>query len=99
VTAAEPETGDNEAGGAIVSDDVLDAIVRTAADDEWRKVAVFIARTVDMAKAADVTVSGQQVAARVYALVETGTLEARGNVRRWRAGEVRRATPTTPTEG
>lgn len=69
--------------------DVLDRIVLAAADGDWRKVAVFIAKVMDTAKADDVESSGQAIAQRVYALVEAGKLEARGNVRRWRAGEIR----------
>lgn len=67
-----------------------DAIIVAACDGEWTKVAVFIARVVDAAKAAGIETTGQAVAARIYALVESGALEAKGNVRRWRAGEVRR---------
>jgi len=72
-------------------DDVLDSLVLSSADEEWRKVAVFIARVVDAAKERGHVTSGQIVAQRIYALVEAGRLEARGNVRRWRAGEVRAA--------
>jgi hypothetical protein len=72
-------------------DDILDMLVIEAADAEWRKVAVFIAKVVDAAKARGIDTSGQTVARRIYALVETGRLAARGNVRRWRSGEVRKA--------
>lgn len=70
-------------------DGMLDNLVLSSADAEWRKVAVFIARVVDAAKEQGLEASGQVVAQRIYALVEAGRLEARGNVRRWRAGEVR----------
>ena len=73
------------------ADDPLDAIILAAGDGEWAKVAVFIAKVVDAAKAAGTETTGQAVAARIYALVEAGKLEAKGNVRRWRAGEVRKA--------
>lgn len=73
--------------------DTLDALILATADGEWLKVALFLAKVVDAAKAAATETSGQAVAARVYALVETGALEARGNVRRWRAGEVRKWRP------
>lgn len=68
----------------------LDALILAAADGEWRKLAVFIARVVDAARTTGLEVSGQAVAQRIYALVEAELLEAKGNVRRWRAGEVRR---------
>jgi hypothetical protein len=72
-------------------DDALDAIILHAAGKDWTKVAVFIARAVDAAKVADREASGQEIAARIYALVDSGELEAKGNVRRWRAGEVRKS--------
>jgi hypothetical protein len=71
------------------ADDALDAVVLSVADAEWRKVARFIAIAVDAAKAQGLETSGQVVAQRIYALVEADRLEARGNIRRWRAGEVR----------
>jgi len=70
--------------------DALDALILQSADAEWCKVAVFIAKVVDAAKARGIDTSGQAVAQRVYALVEGKGLEAKGNVRRWRAGEVRK---------
>lgn len=74
---------------AAPTDDMIDALVLGSADADWRKMAVFIARVVDAAKLQGLATSGQAVAQRVYALVDTGKLEARGNVRRWRAGEIR----------
>ncbi len=70
--------------------EALDALILASADADWCKVAVFIAKVVDAAKAQGTEANGQAVAQRVYALVEAGTLEAKGNVRRWRAGEVRK---------
>lgn len=71
--------------------DPLDAAILATAGGDWCRMAVFIARVVDAAQAAGIETTGQAVAQRVYALVEAGRLEARGNVRRWRAGEVRKA--------
>lgn len=87
--SAMPDTPANRDHSFVV--DPLDAIVLHAAGKDWVKVAVFIARVVDAAKAADREASGQAIAARIYALVEAGQLEAKGNVRRWRAAEVRKA--------
>ena len=75
------------------SDESLDALVLEVADAEWRKVAVFIATVIDAAKVRGLETSGQLVAQRIYALVETGALAAKGNVRRWRAGEIRKPQP------
>lgn len=74
------------------STDPLDPLILAAADGDWCKMAVFLSRVVDAAKAQGIETSGQAVAARVYDLVEAGQLEAKGNVRRWRAGEVRKRT-------
>lgn len=81
-----PTTSDLPPAGS----DPLDAVILHAAGKDWTKVAVFIARVVDAAKVADHEATGQTVAARIYALVDAGKLEAKGNVRRWRAGEVRK---------
>ena len=70
----------------------LDALILAATDGEWCKVAVFISKVMDAAKAQAIETSGQAIAARVYALCEQGQLEAQGNVRRWRAASVRAAT-------
>ena len=72
----------------------LDALILAASDGEWCKVAVFIAKVMDAAKAQAIEtpgqpITGQAIAARVYALCEAGQLEAQGNVRRWRAASVR----------
>ena len=71
--------------------DPLDAIVVASADATFVKVALFISRVVDAAKSVGVGATGQAVATRIYALVDAGVLEANGNVRRWRASEVRRS--------
>ena len=70
-------------------DDPLDALLLGVASPEWVKVAVFIARVVDAARAHGIEATGQAIAARLYVLVEAGRIAAQGNVRRWRAGEVR----------
>ena len=71
------------------TNETLDAVILAAADAEWCHVALLIARAVDACKAASIEVSGQQIAARIYALAANHQLEVQGNVRRWRAGKVR----------
>ena len=71
--------------------DPLDPIVVASADETFVKVALFISLVIDAAKAVGVEATGQSVATRIYALVDAGVLEANGNVRRWRASEVRRS--------
>lgn len=68
----------------------LDAVILACASPEWCKVAVLISRVTDAARAAGLEAPAQVIAARIYALAETQRLDVQGNVRRWRAGEVRR---------
>ncbi len=76
----------------------LDAVILTCAIGDWVKVAVLIARITDAARAEALEVSPQGIAARIYALVDAHRLQVKGNVRRWRAGEVRNAAAAVPAE-
>ncbi len=72
----------------------LDALILEAASAHFTKVAVIIAKTYDAfeAQGQDVTKDfAAQVAERIYALVDAGKLQAQGNMRRWREGDVRLA--------
>ena len=69
--------------------DPLDALILASADAQMCKMAVFIAKVMDAAKAQSLETSGQAIAGRIYTLCEDGRLEAQGNVRRWRAASVR----------
>jgi hypothetical protein len=82
-TASEPNLTPEEAAK-------IDALLWDAASADACKVAVLIARATDAAKAAGMEVKPQAIAARIYALAETGKLSVQGNVRRWRAAEVKR---------
>lgn len=75
------------------ADPRLDALIIAAATPEGCKVAMLIARTTDAARAEAIEAPAQVIAARIYALVADQKLEATGNIRRWRAAEVRRAGP------
>ncbi len=75
---------------ATATEEAIDELVLTAAGDDWLKVALLLAKVTDAARASGMDTSSQAIAARVYALVDGGRLEAKGNVRRWRAGEVRK---------
>jgi hypothetical protein len=67
----------------------LDALIVASATGEWMKVAMLIFRTIDASKAQAIDAAPQAIAARIYALVADGRLEAQGNIRRWRTSEVR----------
>ena len=68
----------------------VDALILSVATGEYCKVAVLIARAVDAAKAQGLDVASGAIVPRIYALAESGQLTVQGNVRRWRAGEVKR---------
>lgn len=69
----------------------LDALILNCATGDWVKVAVLIARITDAARAEALDVLPQGIAARIYVLADAHRLQVKGNVRRWRAGEVRNA--------
>lgn len=76
---------------AAAPDPRLDGLILSCASDEWMKVAILIARTTDAARAVALDAPAQVIAARIYALADAHRLQVKGNVRRWRAGEVRNA--------
>ena len=79
------------AAPAVTLDPRLDAIILSCATAEWCKVAMLIARATDAARAASLEAPAQVIAAHIYALAATDRLDVQGNVRRWRASEVRSA--------
>ena len=68
----------------------LDGLILECAEGEWRKVAMLIARVTDAARALPLDVTTQAIATRIYAMTSDRRLEVQGNVRRWRAAEVRK---------
>lgn len=75
---------------AVAVDPRLDEAILDSAGVEWCKVAVLIARATDAARAAEIAVTPQDIATRIYAMTSDNRLEVSGNVRRWRAAEVRK---------
>ena len=71
----------------------LDAVILACGTAEWCKVAMLIARTTDAAREKSIDAPAQVIAGRIYALVADRRLQSQGNVRRWRASEVRLAEP------
>ena len=76
-------------GSAPTDQSPLDPMIFAAATAQWQKTAVLISKVFDTDGFNKDTISGQMVADRIYALVEAGTLEATGNIRRWRESNVR----------
>ncbi len=83
-----------EPTAAAAENPALDAVILSCGTAEWCKVAMLIARTTDAARAASIDAPAQLIAGRIYALVADRRLQSQGNVRRWRASEVRLAGPT-----
>ena len=85
VTAAAPAPATTPEQDAIV-----DALILACATKDACKVAILIARTVDAAKAQGLELTSAVIAPRIYALADAGKLSVQGNVRRWRAAEVKK---------
>ena len=66
-----------------------DAVILASATADWVKIAVLIARSTDAARAQSLDLAPPVIAARIYALAESGKLEVLGNMRRWRAAQAR----------
>jgi hypothetical protein len=75
----------------------IDDAVLAVTKPSWKKVALVIVETDDkLGKNFPDTDGGHQlVAGRIEALVHDGRLEARGNTKDWRFGEVRRPNQDT----
>lgn len=71
-------------------DAAVDALILSCATKVACKVAILIARTVDAAKAQGMELTSAVIAPRIYALAEQGKLTVQGNVRRWRAAEIKK---------
>lgn len=67
----------------------LDALVMAAAADDWRSITTVMSSVFDDAGFDKESYSAQDVAERVYVLVDNGRLDVSGNMRRWREGKVR----------
>jgi hypothetical protein len=76
----------------VTLDPRLDALILECATTEWCKVAILISRATDAARAASLEAPAQVIAAHIYALAASHRLDVQGNVRRWRAADVRQAT-------
>ena len=67
----------------------IDALVMAAANAEWQKTAMVISAVFDNPDFSKDTCSAQEVAERLYILVDNGQLDIKGNMRRWRDSEVK----------
>ncbi|MGH1456584.1 MAG: DUF3658 domain-containing protein [Alphaproteobacteria bacterium] len=71
--------------------DQIDQMILSAATNDWQKTALIISKVFDDPAFDKETLTGQNVAERIYALAENGTLSTTGNIRRWRDSNVKLA--------
>jgi len=67
----------------------LDELILSAVTNEWQKTAVLISKVFDNPAFNKEKATAQDVAQRLYILVDSGKLEVDGNMRRWRDSTVR----------
>ena len=74
---------------ASVSD--IDQTLLSFCDKRWLKVARVIGKTMDVFEKRGLEITGiaDRIDARMAALVASGQIEAKGDIRRWRYSEVR----------
>jgi len=71
------------------NDETLDGLILSAATKDWQKTAVLISKVFDDPAFDKANNTAQIVAERLYILLDSGKLEATGNIRRWRDSNVR----------
>ena len=69
--------------------DAIDALLLSSANAEWQKTALLISKVFEDPAFKGIDGLAAQIAARIQALVDSGQLESKGNLRRWRDSEVR----------
>ena len=69
----------------------IDTMILSAVSADWQKTALIISKVFDHPDFDKEQLSGQNVAERIYTLVENGALNATGNIRRWRDSNVKLA--------
>jgi hypothetical protein len=85
----------------MISASELDKLILSFCVIPWRKVARIAGDTLQALEERSVPIDGSvagQFDARMAALVGSGQLEAKGNIRKWRYSEVRLPTPKCEAE-
>lgn len=75
-----------------MKDEDIDALIMDAANEHWTKIAVIISKVYDAFEAQGAELPetlAQDIAQRLYILVDNGRLDVQGNMRRWRDADVR----------
>jgi len=68
---------------------LIDPLILAAVTPEWTKTAVLISKVFDSPGFDKTGLSAQDVAERLYVLIDNGQLDVKGNMRRWRDSEVK----------
>ncbi len=71
------------------SDNNLDEMILSVASKEWQKTTMIISSVFEKPDFDKEKYSAQNVAERLYILVNNRKLESEGNMRRWRESNVR----------
>lgn len=77
-------------------DQKIDNLIIEAANDHWTKIAVIISKVYDHFEEQGLELTeglAQQIAERLYILVDNGQLDIQGNMRRWRDADVKKKVP------
>ena len=69
--------------------DTIDALILSVVNADWTKIALIISKVFEAEGFADLGATGQNVADRLYILVDAGQLSVQGNMRRWRDSDVK----------
>ena len=72
-----------------VSDSDIDAIIFSVMKPQWRKVAAIVDYARVRSRELGISISHEEVAARLQALAEADRIEDIGDLRKWRHSEVR----------
>lgn len=67
----------------------LDPIILGVARDDWDNVTGVMSRVFDHGDFDKSAYSAQDIAERIYILVDNGQLDVEGNMRRWREGRIK----------
>ncbi len=70
-------------------EDTIDRLIMEAATDEWQKIAVLISKIFEDPALKGGDNLAPRIAERIYILSDHGRIDTRGNMRRWRDGEVK----------
>jgi hypothetical protein len=72
-----------------VAETDIDAIVLSTMKPHWQKVAMVVARSLELCRERALPIGAEVLGARIQALAESDRIEGEGDLRKWRHSEVR----------